>query len=747
MQLICLIQPFIRKVERFMPFLFQAEDPPHIFGLKQQNMPLNNLSIIICLLISIEGYSQQTLSGRISDESGAGIAFANVYLEGLYDGTTSDSAGYFLLETSATGKQVLTISSVGYETYTKEIEIQSTDPAFRITLKEKVSELNEVSITAGVFSAGDKKKSVTLTAIDISTTPSAVGDIYGAFATLPGSQKVGEEGMLFVRGGDAGETKTYMDGMLVRSPYFSSMPRIPTRGRFSPLLFSETVFSTGGYSAEYGNALSSVVDLTTNGLEPEDKASVSLMTVGASGSFSKRWSNTSLAITGLYANNALHHKLFKQKVEWIKDPVMADGMVMFRQKLGETGLLKSFCSFNGQTMEMNYDNFEAGTLDRVRLTNRNLYANTTYTGELNDKWLIRTGVAYGRDLEDMLYINQPVITTQSSLSGKLVFTHLTGQRLKIRMGTDINREQYIQEVNPDSTIFLKMNDIYPSMFVEPELKISDKLAIRMGLRAEYSSLLEEGTLLPRLSAAYKTGKYSQVSMAWGRFSQKPGIDYLKFAPGLDLENADHYIVNYQYKRILRTFRIEAYYKTYRNLVKYRELYSIDPESYSNKGNGYAGGVDIFWRDRQTLKGVDYWISYSYLHTRRDYKDYPQRVMPNFASAHNLSVVYKQFIAPITTFLGATYSFASGRPYDNKNTEEFMSGRTTPYHDVSLNLTYLTRIFHRDCILHMNITNLLGFKNVFGYLYSETEGEDGTYPSKAIVPTAGRQAILVFMMTL
>jgi hypothetical protein len=122
-------------------------------------------------------------------------------------------------------------------------------------------------------------------------------------------------------------------------------------------------------------------------------------------------------------------------------------------------------------------------------------------------------------------------------------------------------------------------------------------------------------------------------------------------------------------------------------------------------------------------------------------------MPDFASAHNLSVVYKQFIAPISTYLGATYSFASGRPYDNKNADEFMSGRTTPYHDVSLNLTYLTRIFNRDCIIHMNITNLLGFENVFGYLYSETEDGDGTYPSQAIVPTSGRQAILVFMMTL
>lgn len=681
------------------------------------------------------------------------MAYANIYLEGSYDGTTSDSSGYFEMQTFETGNQILVASCIGYEHYSMEILLASADTMVGITLKEKVSELNEVSITAGIFSASDKKKSVTLNAIDISTTPSAVGDIYGAFATLPGSQKVGEEGMLFVRGGEASETKTYMDGMLVRSPYFSSMPQIPTRGRFSPLLFSETVFSTGGYSAEYGDALSSVVDLTTTGLEPDDKASVSLMTVGASASFSRRWENSSVAMTGLFASNALHHRIFKQNVDWIKDPVLGDGMVMFRQKLGETGLLKSFGSFNTQTMEMNYDHFEAGTMDRIRIKSRNLYANTTYSGELNEKWLLRTGISFGRDLEEMTYVGQPVITTQSSGSGKLALTHLTGERLKIRFGTDLNWENYLQEVMLDNVVMqdtlvaLELNDVQSSLFVEPEWKITDKLAIRLGARASFSSLLETGSILPRVSAAYKTGKYSQVSMAWGKFNQRPENEYLKFAPGLGTEKADHYILNYQYKRQLRTFRVEAYYKNYRDLVKYRDLYSTDPNHYDNSGYGYAGGVDVFWRDRQSLKGIDYWISYSYLNTKRDYQDFPGCVMPHYASAHNLSVVYKQFIAPITTYLGATYSFASGRPYDNKNDPGFMTVRTIPYHDVSLNLTYLTRIFQRDCIIHMNMTNLLGFEHVFGYLYSETQGEDGNYASKAIVPTTGRQAILVFILML
>jgi len=112
--------------------------------------------------------------------------------------------------------------------------------------------------------------------------------------------------MLFVRGGESYETKTFMDGKLVKSPYFSKTPDIPARGTYLPLLFSETTFSTGGYSAEYGQAISSVVDLTTNGLETEDKNSIAIMTVGDTASIGKRFKNSSLAVSGSKLKIRLH---------------------------------------------------------------------------------------------------------------------------------------------------------------------------------------------------------------------------------------------------------------------------------------------------------------------------------------------------------------------------------------------------------------------------------------------------------
>jgi vitamin B12 transporter len=707
---------------------------------------MRQIFILVLMLATASAGAQQTLSGRVIDHKGHAVVFANIYFEGSYDGTISDEEGNFLLPTDLSGEQLLTVSCMGYEKYSRLLLLNGKDTSLTVEMQELISELDEVSITAGVFIASDKKKSATLNSYDVASTASAMGDIYGAYATMPGSQKVGEEGMLFVRGGDSYETKTFMDGMLVQSPFFSKMPDIPTRGRYSPLLFSETIFSTGGYSAEFGQALSSVVDLTTNGMETEDKTSITLMTVGASAALGRRWENSSLAFSGLYTNNTLHSKLFKQNVDWVKHPVMADGTLMYRVKTGETGLVKAFFSYNFNTLQMNYDNFEEGTVDPIALDNHTLYANTSYSGELGDKWLIRTGVAYNKDLEDIVYRGDPVLTRHSASVAKAVLTHLTTENIKIRMGADVTYEQYEQEITMDSSFHLGLNNLQPSLFLEPEIQLSRKIALRIGARAEYSSLLESYDLSPRLAAAYKTGTNSQLSLAWGKYHQTPGFEILKMAPGLSAERADHYILNFQYRKNQRIFRAEAYVKQYDNLVKYSDPYDPDPLNYNNHGDGYAGGVDIFWRDQASVNGLDYWISYSYLTTQRNYQDFPEYAAPAYASAHNLSLVCKYFFTRLSTLAGFTYSYASPRPFNDKNSQEFMGGRTRSYNDISMNLTYVTTLFQNQFIIHMSITNLFSFKNVYGYTYASTPGEDGMYASQPVLPTVGTQAVLLFLLS-
>ncbi len=189
------------------------------------------------------------------------------------------------------------------------------------------------------------------------------------------------------------------------------------------------------------------------------------------------------------------------------------------------------------------------------------------------------------------------------------------------------------------------------------------------------------------------------------------------------EKADHLILNYQLLTSNQTFRIEGYIKRYRELVKFNPTDMLNPSSYQNTGSGYARGIDLFWRDNKTIRNADYWVSYSFLDTKRDYRDYPTVAIPSFASKHNLSVVYKHFVNSLKSQFSGTFSFASPRTYNNPNSTEFNGSLTPVYLDLSLSISYLAT---QNIIIYGSVTNVLGRENVFGYNYSNTPNNQGEF---------------------
>ncbi|MEA3461767.1 MAG: carboxypeptidase-like regulatory domain-containing protein, partial [Bacteroidota bacterium] len=116
---------------------------------------MKRLSCIFLILISISAGAQQSITGKIADRKGNPVAFANVYLDGSYDGCTTDTTGTFILSTTLTGIQVVVASFIGFEKQTLEVNLDTLGHPLSIVLYEAVSELNEVVITAGIFSASD----------------------------------------------------------------------------------------------------------------------------------------------------------------------------------------------------------------------------------------------------------------------------------------------------------------------------------------------------------------------------------------------------------------------------------------------------------------------------------------------------------------------------------------------------------------------------------------------------------------
>jgi hypothetical protein len=690
-------------------------------------------------LTSLIAFGQTEIKGQIIDEKGMPFSGANVFIIGTYDGTTSDEKGNFSFTTTASGNQKLQICFLSYETIIYDFVVEKFQSKV-FTIRESVNTLGAVEIVAGSFKAGDNSKATALKPLDIVTTAGSAGNIISALETLPGTQTVGENGRLFVRGGEADETQTYVDGIRVGQPYGASANNVPTRGRFSPFLFSGITFSTGGYSAEFGDALSSVLLLNTIDEPTQNQTDISIMTVGVGLGKTKKWEKSSFTFNTSYINLAPYQLVVPQNLDWNKPYETLAGESVFRCKF-KKGILKVYGAFDYSTFDLNQKDVNFDEKIRFDLQNNNFYFNTSYKGYLNDNLQLQTGFSYGYAQNKIGISADKVVNNERTVHTKFKLRNSFSNRFKLSVGADLFHTNFDENFNVFGYGY-QNNSI--AFFSEAEVLLSKKVAFNVGLRTSNASIVNEFTVEPRVSFAFKVAENSQFSLAYGNFNQTAKQDYLKFNSNLDYETTSHYILNYMYNKQGRMFRAEAYFKDYKNLVKYDGTQANFDSNYTNEGFGYAKGLDLFWRDSKTIKNLDYWISYSFIDSERDFRNYEAQVTPSFVANHNFSLVTKYFVSKWKSQISATYSFNSGRPYDNPNVAEFMSEKTKLFNNLSLSWAYLVS---QQKILFFSVTNVLGTENVFGYQYANTPNISGQFQRQAITQPASRFIFVGFFWTI
>lgn len=703
--------------------------------------------VFVFTCFGLVSFAQVVVKGVVKDNKNNPLVGASVAIKDSYDGATTDSSGKYSFKTTEKGSQILVITSVGYKSFEQPIKIEGTSLTIDAVLKQEVSELTAVILSAGTFEAGDKKRAAVLSSIDVATTAGSNADITAALKTLPGTQQVNEQEGLFVRGGAGYETKQYIDGNLVNNPYFSSVPDIASRGRFSPFLFKGTVFSTGGYSALYGQALSSVLLLESIDLpeRSEVDASFSPIVLGVGTQQLAKNKKSSYGITYNYVNVGLYFSLVKQTPDYFIMPQFHNGDANFRIKTKNGGIFKYYTTFAFSNLGLRRPDIDSSYLkDAFSLKNRNWYNNFSYRENLGHGWKMTLGASYSTNLDKIQQqvqdaANQPrqfnssvfwmnsknfrLDNLQNLLQGRAVFEKKLKGISSLRIGSEYWHTDYRPKYQ-DSV--LKQVDNYAAAFAEASIYISKDLAAQVGTRFEHSSLINKSDIAPRLSLAYKTGKYSQVSFAYGLFYQKPESQQLFSSTDIGFTKSTHYILNYQKVNSQRTLRIEAYYKKYEDLVKQIPV-TYNYYAYDNSGDGYAKGIDLFFRDKKTIKDFDYWISYSFIDTKRNFLNYPVRLQPNFVAEHTASIVTKKFFTKIKSGFNLTYSWASGRPYYNikpdVNNKFFLAdmGKTKPYNSLNFSAEWIPSIGKEKpksfIVFFASVNNILGANQVSGYNYS------------------------------
>ncbi|WP_378184878.1 carboxypeptidase-like regulatory domain-containing protein [Aquimarina sp. W85] len=700
---------------------------------------LSFLNVYTCALIA-----QSTVAGKVVDKTGNPIEGANVYIVGSYDGSSSDKNGAFSFTTSLSAKQTVSISFLSFETFTKTMLVSEMD-ALTVVLKEDVNSLGSVVLTAGNFSAGDNSKASVLSPLDIVTTAGAAGDYIGAFQTLPGTSSVGEDGRLFVRGGDADETNVYIDDIKVFQPYNASANNLPTRGRFSPFLFKGTNFSTGGFSAEYGDALSGVLLLNTIDIPEQEKTEISLINVGLGIGHTEKWKKSSLNINTFYLNLKPYQDIVDQRVDWIKAPESFSGEAVYRKQF-ENGLLKIYNALSTTNFKLIQDDINVLQGIPFQLKNTNFYSNTSYSSALKKDWKLTTGTSFSLDNNHITINETKIHNTTKSFHAKLKLNKRFSNRFQWHTGIEHYVENFEERVQDPSFLNFESKVENPStaFFTETNVFFSKKFAMKVGVRTVHNYFLDYTKISPRTSLAYQLNTTSQISLAYGDFYQAPKSDIIKYTNHLAPEKASHLILNYLYQKNGRMLRLEGYYKNYDQLVKYDTSQPEYNSSYNNLGNGYASGIDVFWKDKKSVKNFEYWLSYSYLNTKRDYKNFENSATPNFAATHTTSLVGKYWVQDWKSMVGTSLNMATGRPYNNPNTNVFQGEKTKGFSTLNLNWAYLIT---QQKILYLSVTNILGTPATYGYQYAHTPNSNGDFERRAIQPAADRFFLVGFFWTL
>lgn len=312
-----------------------------------------------------------------------------------------------------------------------------------------------------------------------------------------------------------------------------------------------------------------------------------------------------------------------------------------------------------------------------------LVGSISYDKYLGKRWANEGGVSFSHNTDYLKIDNAQYQRRHELLDIKQKFTHKFNNVFKIKTGAEMFLHDYSET---DKTQQVSQNNHHwqAAIFSEARWSVSNLLSVQGGLRGHYAYQTQHFTLEPRLAFAVKPYQDGNISLAAGAFSQEADAQISIKNPQIEEAHAKHIQLSFQHGSDKRFFKVESYFK------KYNDLPVLENGVFQSEGKGVAKGIDFFFRDKKSIKNLDYWVTYDYVHSRRSYNQYTSQVQPTFAPTHSLSVVSKYWIPSMKTMLGGTFSWNSGYPYNNPNLPGEMNSVSPNYGDLSLSLSYLLR---------------------------------------------------------
>lgn len=732
--------------------------------------------IILCigiLFLSITlSIAQNTIIKGFTydDANGENLPYCTIQLMGTSYGALSDSKGAFIINKVPKGTYTVKVSFLGYSDIFDTIVVRR-DTTFvkRYLLKPLSTQLEAVQIVG----EGQRKEQETRTSVisvspkDMSKMPSIGGqpDFAQYLQVLPGIVSTGDQGgQIYVRGGTPIQNMLLLDGVILYSPFHS----IGIFSVFDMDIMSSADVYTGGFGAEFGGRISSVMDIKTrDGNKKRLSGKVDLSNI-----------ESQILLEGPLVKLKDDRKTSLSFILSGKGSYLEQATMAFYPYVGENGLPYNFLDLYGKltlatengtklnVFGFRYDDkVKYSSIADYNWNNWGVGANflivpgnvpTTIEGSLSYS-------KYDCLLDDKQF--KPKKSTMDGFNFNLGFNYYLGKNL-LNIGIEAvgYNTNYLYHTRFGSEVDIEDHTTDLSVYAKFRYNLRNKLLIEPSFRLQYYYSLGEASPEPRLALKYNILKNLRLKLAAGLYSQNliavnsdqdvvtlfsgflsspvassllpdymlNGGDTLKGR----LQKAQHVILGLEYEPIPKiSVNVEGYFKNFSQLISVNryKMFDSDPEFIWEKGKAYGGDVTVKYED----KGFYVWLVYSLGWVKRT--DGVVTYAPHFDRRHNINLLASYSFGKRKSWqIDARWNFGTGFPFtqtlayyphynaSNINDDyvaanedvyfllaDLNQSRLPHYHRLDLGAKKKFFIGERNTIeLSISFSNIYNYKNVF-----------------------------------
>ncbi|ALI98424.1 hypothetical protein DC20_04800 [Rufibacter tibetensis] len=756
------------------------------------------------LLLPFTGFAQKfTISGYVRDaktgENLIGVAILNSVTG---QGTATNAYGFYSL-TLPKDSVKLVASYVGYERGLFSTYLDK-DLQQNLLLSPAVTTLREVEIVGTreeEVRESTRMSTINMSVAQIKAVPALFGevDVLKALQLLPGVQSGGEgtSGM-YVRGGGPDQNLILLDGV----PVYNASHLFGFFSVFTAEALNNVELVKGGFPARYGGRLSSVLDISMkegNMNQVDGEGSIGLiasrLTVGAP----IKKDVASFIVSGRRTYIDVLARPFMKKEEGVGGYYFYDLNGKLNWKVSDKDRLylsayTGYDEFYATTEGRGSDSYES----RAGLGWGNLTSAFRWNRIINQRLFLNTHLTYTKyqfdisNEEESRYNNEDhtfklkYLSNIRDLSAKLDFDFIPNPNHYIRFGTQYVHHQFqpgalqLKETGGSSAEDLEVNTQKTNaqevgLYIEDDLRISERVKVNVGVRANGFSVNKEfySSLEPRASLRFIANEKLSLKASYANMTQfihlltnsGIGLPTDLWVPSTDKikPQRSHQVALGATRTIAQDkleVSLEGYYKTMHNLIEYKEGASFIGISNSwdtkvTAGKGWAYGMELFLHKKTGR--TNGWIGYTLAWSNRQFAElnkgekYPYR----YDRRHDVEVVVIHQLKPNLSLSG-TWVYGTGNAITLPQARYVVGdsypggyGGTATYSDYGSRNGYRMAAYHRADISLSHtkkknwgeVVNNISFYNAYNrknpyYIYvagGEKEGDPAKFKQISLFP--------------